>query len=186
MRQAFLLLAPSMRPSGVQEAVMGIEPNDKVTDVKISDPTATNEPFIFSFHLTKPMFVRVWEKESRAKLPLSDCRLDALGGYPTRWDNGDSSPMRLGPPRHCSYKIRIEFAAKFKTTLVTGVELRNDFASYEAQSELEGNAMTARRNLIIHKDELPSSFVIDYEALRQQLLKDSAVVVTLTDSVPTS
>ena len=186
LRQAFLLLAKSMRPWGVRGAVVGIGRNDKVTDVKMNDPTATEEPFFLSFHLTKPTFVRIWEKETSAQLPLSDCRLDALGGYLTRWDNEDSSQVRLGPPRQCSYKIRIEFAQQFKTAPPTAILLQNDYASYRAHCEIAGNALTASRDLITYKDELPSSLATDYEAFRQQLLKDSDLVVRLSDSVPAS
>jgi len=173
LRQAFLLLAGSMRPWGVQGAVMGIDRNDKVTDVKMSDPIATNEPFILSFHLTKPIFVRVWEKESSAKLPLSDCRLDALGGYPTRWDNGDSSPVRLGPPRECSYRITIAFPERVAAAAPTAISLQSDYASYKASYKLEGHVLTASRTLITYMDELPPSLTESYQAFRQRVLTDS-------------
>lgn len=186
LRQAFVMLAKSMRPWGVRGAVVGIGRNDKITDVKTNDPTATDEPFTLSFHLTKPIFVRAWGKETIAQLPLSDCRLDALGGYLTRWDNDDSSQVRLGPPRQCSYKVRIEFAQKFKTAPRTAMVLQNDYASYKAHCEIAGNALTASRNLITYKDELPSSRVADYEAFRQQLLTDSDLVIRLADSDPAS
>jgi len=152
---------------------MGIDRNDKVTDVKMSDPIATNEPFILSFHLTKPIFVRVWEKESSAKLPLSDCRLDALGGYPTRWDNGDSSPVRLGPPRECSYRITIAFPERVAAAAPTAISLQSDYASYKASYKLEGHVLTASRTLITYMDELPPSLTESYQAFRQRVLTDS-------------
>jgi transglutaminase-like putative cysteine protease len=186
LRQAFLLLAPSMRPTGVQGAVMGIDRSDKISDVNISDPTQTNDPFILSFHLTKRIFIPVWEKEWNAKLPLSDCRLDALGGYSARWDDGDSSNLRLGPPRECDYKVRIEFSPKFKTVPPNAIVLQNDFASYRAHSEIEGNTLTVSRTLNTYKDELPSSLATDYEAFGQRLLTDSAVVVTVVNQGPAS
>jgi hypothetical protein len=187
LRQTFLLLAESMRPRGVRGAVMGIERSDQVTDVKISDPTATDGPFILAFRLSKPIFVPLSKKQFGIKLPLSDCRIDAFGGYPmTGWDNGGSRNVRLGPPRECNYKIRIELPPKFKTALPTAIALHNDYASYKANYEIEGNTLTAGRNLNTYKDELPSSLATDYEAFCQQLLTDSGVVIRLADSVPTS
>jgi hypothetical protein len=104
----------------------------------------------------------------------------------TGWDNGGSRNVRLGPPRECNYKIRIELPPKFKTALPTAIALHNDYASYKANYEIEGNTLTAGRNLNTYKDELPSSLATDYEAFCQQLLTDSGVVIRLADSVPTS
>jgi hypothetical protein len=189
LRQAFLSLAGSVRQWGVQGAVMGIGRSDKITDIEISDPTATGEPFILSFHLTKPIFVRVWEKESSANLPLSACRLDALGGYPIRWDNGDSSPLRLGPPRQCTYRVTIAFPQRIEAAPPTAVSLQSDFASYKASYKLEGHLLTASRTLTTYMDELPSSLTESYEAFRQQgaqVLTDSGVVITVVSSGPPS
>jgi hypothetical protein len=64
----------------------------------------------------------------------------------------------------------------------TAIALQNEFASYEAHYEIEGNTLTASRNLNIYKDELPSSLANDYGAFREQVLTDSALVMNLSDS----
>ncbi len=183
VRQAFLLLAASMRPKGVQRAVVGIDRSDKVTDVKMNDPTATDEPYVLSFRLSKPIFVQLSERQFGLKLPLSDCRIDALGGYPmTGWGNGDSARIRLGPPRQCSYRARLEFAQKLKPQPPPAKTLKTDYAVYMETYTLEDNVLTVKRDLTTYVEELPPSVAATYKAFEQQVMKDPGVTVTLAGS----
>jgi hypothetical protein len=185
LRQALLSPSGSARPWAVESAVMGIDRNDKVTEVKMSDPTATNEPFVLSFRVNKPFFIRVWEKQSAIRLPLSNCRIDALGGYATTgWDTADSTKVRLGPPRQCQYKIRIEFFQNFTAALPKAVALQSDYASYKANYEIQGNILTATCGLATYTDDLSPSLAKDYDAFRRQLVEASGIAITVANLVP--
>ena len=89
--QAFLTPTGSMRPWGVPGIVKGIEKSDKVTDIKIGDPFATDKPSTLSFRFDKPIFVRPWEKHSQVALPLSESLKDDAV---VEWSGRNSSSLR--------------------------------------------------------------------------------------------
>ncbi len=177
--QAFLTPTGSMRPWGVPGIVKGIEKSDKVTDIKIGDPFATDKPFTLSFRFNKPIFVRPWEKHSQVALPLSESLKDDAV---VEWSGRNSSSLRLGPRRRCYYKVRIEFAKEFKPERPPTLNLQHDYASYNANYDLEGNTLTANRTFATYKDDLPLSLVADYAAFQKQMLADMDFGVTITEA----
>jgi hypothetical protein len=182
LRQALLTPSGAMRQWGVSGAVTGIDRNDRIADVKMSDPTVTTEPFTLSFRISRPTFLRAWGKQSSVELPLSECRFEAAGGEPTReWNNGNPTSVRLGPPRQCHYKIRIEFAKNFMVGLSPPLTLQSAYAFYNASYEVEHNVLSANRTLVTYRDELPFPLTEDYATFREQVMRDSVVPVTLAD-----
>src|SRR5437762_4910008 len=74
---------------------------DKISDIKISDPSATSEPFTLSF-VSMPHFAQFLSGVAKFRFPLADLDLpsavekglmDRSGG----WHRVESEPVRLGP-----------------------------------------------------------------------------------------
>ena len=158
----------------VPATVKGISRTDKVSDVKIGDPKATNEPFTFSFRVSKLLFLDLSKGPAELKLPMSDFHLpsaegDGVGERPRT----ASEPIRPGPPGERIYKIRLELPQGFKLEIPSDFELERDYGVYRARCKLEGDLLTVERKLVMRKDELPSALTEDYSAFRQKVLADS-------------
>lgn len=174
-RQVFLAPVESMWPVIVQGAVKGINRKaDKVSDVKISDPKATNEPFTLSFRVSKPFFLDLLKGVTELRLPLSDYPLSSLEGDSAgERPHAASEPVLLGPPSERTYKIRLELPQGFKPEIPSDFVLERDYGVYQASYKLEGNFMMVERKLTMRKDELPSALAEDYSAFRKKVLADS-------------
>ena len=93
LRQAFIGPIEPVWPITVQGVIKGIDRRtDKVSDVRISDPTATNEPFSLSFRLTRPHFTGRAGQTVKFRLPL---RFD----LPTAMEEGAHRRQRRMAPR---------------------------------------------------------------------------------------
>jgi hypothetical protein len=180
LRQGFIGPAPSVWPVIVQGVVKGIDRRaDKIDDVVIGDPTDTNQPFEVSFHIRKPIFIPVWEREWLAALPFSDFHLpSAEGDYTggTEWHRAKS--IQLGPPVEYSYTIGIRLGQRFTPSVPASLTLTKAYAKYQATYTLNGNLLMAERKLVTTKVELPSTDSEGYEAFRQAVLSDSARKLT--------
>ncbi len=141
-----------------------------VSEVKISDPAATREPFTYSYRVAKANYLDFSKKKSEVKFPASTVGLaNAIS------EDADSpDPIKLGAPNTHEYKIRLEFPVKCTVRPPLPVSVKRDYGSYEASYKLEGTVLTADRKLIISEAELPSSRVQDYLAFRRSVTEDLA------------
>lgn len=177
-RQVFIGPAESVWPFTVQGIVKGIDRRvDKVSDVKISDPTTTNEPFTLSFRISKPRFLDLSMGVIQFKLPMVDVPLPSVEGEGvtngSRWYRIESEPLHLGPPSEHTYKIKLELPQGFKLITPSDFESERPYGTYQASYKLERNFVMAECTLVIRKDELPSTLVEDYSAFRRKILADS-------------
>jgi hypothetical protein len=174
IREAFVGPVPSVWPLTVRGIVKGIDRKaDEVTDVVISDPTATNEPFTASFRIKKPIFIPVWEKEWAVTLPFSDFHLPSVeGDYKggAEWRRADS--IELGQPSKFSYSIRVRLKQKFTPNVPPPLTLTREYALYQAAYNFQGDLLSAERKLVTIDKELPMAASNDYDNFRQQVLSD--------------
>jgi tetratricopeptide (TPR) repeat protein len=150
-----------------------------VTEVKVSDPDATREPFKFSYHVSKANYFDQSKKKLDLKLPLP-----VLGLATADPDDADSpDPIKLGAPNTSEYHIRLELPAKYKTHAPLPVAQKRDYGNFEASYKLEGNVFTADRKLNVSVSELPSARVQDYLAFRRVVATDLAQPLSLETTV---
>ncbi len=147
-------------------AAMGGE----VTNLKISDPAATREPFTMSYDVAKPNFLDWSKKKNNLTLPLCQFNLPEFGDN----DDGDSDPdpRKLGPKAEYTYKIKLEIPAKYTAHAPLPLTVKRDYAEYSATYNLEGSTFTASRTLEVRQDEIPVPRVSDYEAFRRAVSSD--------------
>jgi len=168
IREAFIGPVESVWPITVQGVVNGINRKvDKIDNVKISDPTHTNEPFTLSFGISKPHFFDLSMGATQFKLPLSNFPL------PPAEKEG------VADAGEYAYKIRLEFQSNIDVIPPQPVAINSSYAAYDAKYRLDGNALIAERKLFIHRDKLPAAIAENYDAFREKVLADEAKPITL-------
>jgi tetratricopeptide (TPR) repeat protein len=140
-----------------------------ITNLKVSDPAATREPFTMSYDISRANFLDWSKKRTEMLLPLSSFSLPDAGNDDS---DTDTEPLKLGPKAEYSYKIKLELPAKYTARAPLPFSLKRDYAEYEATYRLEGNTFTAGRKLTLHQDELPAAREPDYESFRRAVTAD--------------
>ena len=151
-----------------------------ITNLKISDPAATREPFTMSYDVSKPNFLDWSKKKTEIVLPLVQFNLPDINDDDS---DADSEPAKLGPKADYSYNITLELPAKYTAHAPLAFSLKRDYAEYEATYKLEGGVFTARRKLTMRQDELPVARAADYESFRRAVGADLAQKLSLESAV---
>jgi tetratricopeptide (TPR) repeat protein len=139
-----------------------------ISNLKVSDPAATREPFTMSYDISRVNFLDWSKKKTDMLLPLSQFSLpDADDDSST-----DADPLKLGPKAEYSYAIKLELPAKYKAHIPIPFTLKRDYAEYQATYKIEGNVFTAGRKLTLLQDELPAVRASDYQAFHHAVNAD--------------
>jgi tetratricopeptide (TPR) repeat protein/transglutaminase-like putative cysteine protease len=175
VRRAFRSVASAQwqQVVGIMSSAEGL--GKDVSEIKVSDPDATREPFTFSYRVVKPNYLDQSKKQLDLKLPLP-----VMGLVVADPDDADSpDPIKLGPPNTRDYHIRLELPSKYTARAPLAFSQKRDYGNYEAVYKLEGNVLTAERKLAVSVAELPSSRVQDYLAFRRVVVSDLAQQLSL-------
>ena len=121
-----------------------------ITNLKVSDPAATREPFTMSYDISRVNFLDWSKKKTEMFLPLSQFSL------PDADDDGpDAEPLKLGPKAEYSYAIKLELPSTYTAHIPIPFSLKRDYAQYDATYKLDGNIFTAGRKLTLLKMSFP-------------------------------
>jgi tetratricopeptide (TPR) repeat protein len=142
----------------------------EVTNLKVSDPAATREPFTMTYDVSKVNFLDWSKKKSEIVLPLMQFNLPEVDEDET----DDSEPLKLGPKSEYNYHIKLELPAKYAAHAPLAISLKRDYAEYEATYKVDGGVFTAGRKLTLRQDELPVARASDYESFRRAVGSDLA------------
>ncbi|HKW16434.1 MAG TPA: DUF3857 domain-containing protein [Terriglobales bacterium] len=138
----------------------------EVSDLNVSDPAETHEPFRLDYKIEVANFLDWAKKKSDLVLPLSQLNMaDA--------DEDDPDPIKVGSPLEYTYRLKLEFPAKYSERAPLPFSMKRDYAHYEASYKVEGTVFTAERTLVTSIDELPSARASDYLAFRRAVLTDA-------------
>ena len=153
-----------------------------ITNLKISDPAATREPFTMSYDVAKPNFLDWSKKKSDLTLPLCQFNLPDLGDGDGDGD-ADAEPLKLGPKAEYAYKIKLDLPAKYTAHAPLPFSLKRDYAEYQATYKLEGTTFTAARTLTLRQAELPAPRASDYQAFRHAVSSDLGQFLSVENTV---
>jgi hypothetical protein len=142
-----------------------------VTNLKVSDPAATREPFTLSYDVSRVNFLDWSKKKTDIVLPLVQFNLPDVDTDDT---DADADPLKLGPKAEYSYNIKLELPAKYTAHAPLAFSLKRDYAEYLATYKVDGGVFTAGRKLTLHQDELPVARAEDYESFRRAVGADLA------------
>jgi len=140
-----------------------------VTNLKVSDPAATTEPFTLSYDVSKPNFLDWSKKKTQIILPLVQFNLPEVDEDNT---DADADPLKLGPKAEYSYKIKLELPSKYTAHAPLAFALKRDYAEYAATYQIENGVFTAGRKLTLRQDELPVARASDYASFRRAVGAD--------------
>lgn len=148
-------------------SVMGLD--GEVSDLKISDPAATHEPFQLDYRISTANFFDWSKKKSEIALPLSQINM------PDADEDAEKStePIELGGPGEYDFKIRLEFPAKYIARAPLPFSMKRDYGEYDANYKVEGPMFSAERKLVTSDRELPQSRASDYLAFRRAVAADT-------------
>ena len=149
-----------------------------ITNLKVSDPAATREPFTLSYDVAKVNFLDWSKKKSEIILPLVQFNLPDVD---TDAD-ADADPLKLGPKAEYSYNISLELPAKYTAHAPLAFSLKRDYAEYLATYKIDGGVFTAGRKLTLRQDELPVARAEDYESFRRAVGADLAQQLSIETS----
>ena len=144
-----------------------------ITNLKISDPAATREPFTMSYDVSKVNFLDWSKKKTEIVLPLVQFNLPDVSGNDSDSD-ADAEPLKLGPKAEYSYQIKLELPAKYTAHVPLAFSLKRDYAEYEATYKVDAGVFAAGRKLVLRQDELPVARAADYESFRRAVSADLA------------
>jgi tetratricopeptide (TPR) repeat protein len=153
-----------------------------ITNLKVSDPAATREPFTLSYDVARPNFLDWSKKKSDLTLPLCQFSLPDLGNDDDDGDS-DAEPLKLGPKAEYSYKIKLDLPAKYTAHSPLPLSVKRDYAEYQATYKLEGRTFTAARTLIMRQSELPAARASDYQAFRHTVSSDLGQFLSVENTV---
>jgi tetratricopeptide (TPR) repeat protein len=153
-----------------------------ISNLKVSDPAATREPFTMSYDVAKPNFLDWSKKKSDLILPLCQFNLPDLGNEDEDGD-ADSEPLKLGPKAEYTYKIKLVLPDKYTAHAPLPLSVRRDYAEYQATYKLEGTTFTAARTLTMRQVELPAPRAEDYQAFRHAVGSDLGQVLSVENTV---
>lgn len=137
-----------------------------VSNLNVSDPAATHEPFKLTYKVAAANFLDWSKKKSDISLPFSQVQMaDA--------DPDDTDPVQVGSPVNYVYKLHLQFPARYAETSPLSFTIKRDYGHYEATYKVDNNSFTAERTLVTTLNELPAARANDYLAFRRAVLSDA-------------
>jgi tetratricopeptide (TPR) repeat protein len=146
-----------------------------ISELNVSDPAETHEPFKFDYRIVAANFLDWSKKKSDLTLPLSQISMAEA-------DEDDSDPVKIGSPIEYSYKLRLEFPANYTESAPLPFSMKRDYAHYDASYKVDGSVFTAERKLVTSINELPPSRATDYLAFRRAVTADATQHLSIDSS----
>lgn len=146
-----------------------------VSDLNVSDPAATHEPFRLSYKVQAANFLDWSKKKSDIALPFSQVQMaDA--------DPDDTDPVEVGSPVNYVYKLHLTFPGKYTESAPLSFTVKRDYGHYIATYKVDKNDFTAERTLVTTLNELPAARANDYLAFRRAVLSDAQQHLSIDSS----
>lgn len=166
LRMLFRRISRNKWPDFLKQMTTYSGVTGEVSDVSASDPAQTHEPFQLDYKIEAANYLDWSKKKSDLTLPFSDITMaDA--------DEDSPDPVQVGSPVEYTYKLRIQFPAKYAEIAPLPFTMKRDYGHFEATYKAEGNVFTAERTLVTTMNELPAARASDYIAFRRAVLADA-------------
>jgi tetratricopeptide (TPR) repeat protein len=153
----------------------------EITNLKASDPSATEEPLTVDFDVTANNYFDWSAAESKFALPLASIHLPEVDEDD---DSASTEPIKLGAVRDDQADVKIAFPAKYKVHAPLNVDVKRDYAEYHAVYKNDAGQFTSHRTLKVTLTEIPQNRSEDFAAFRRVVKADEAQEVTLTNESP--
>jgi tetratricopeptide (TPR) repeat protein len=144
----------------------------ELSEWKVTDPSATKEPFAIEYRVAKANFIDWTKKEIQLRLPLSDFPLPLVAN--------DKKDIELGSPVRVEYRLRLEMDPGYQARSPLPISIKRDYADYQAAYALDAHVFTAERSFTSRLRTIPADRGGDYNAFRRVVVADDAQMLSLT------
>jgi tetratricopeptide (TPR) repeat protein len=159
----------------------------EVSEVNVSELTATDKPLEIEYRISQPNFLNWTSRSAPLHLPLPAVGLPRAEAEPE-----ETEPIELGTPLDVTTKLRLSIPAKYAARAPVAVGVARDYAEYRSRYSIEGNTITAERTIRFRQRELPASRARDYQAFvravradeEQAFALESTAAATATPKIP--
>ena len=149
----------------------------QVTNVDVSDPYATKEPFTVAYELEQPKFVD-WAKKT-VRIPALLPQL-GLPDPPAKPASGSATaPIELGTPLEVETRMTLHLPPGATASAPAGSSVERDYATYTSQYSANGSTITASRHIKFILREIPGARAADYNAFLRAVQNDETQDFTL-------
>ncbi len=147
-----------------------------VSDIQVSDPAATGEPFHVDLQLSEPNFFDWSSHTSQLVLPLPHTGLPDAREEEA---SASSEPIDLGSPLEITTRAELQLPAAFKAQAPVPVSVSRDYADYSSTYSVEGSKIIAERRLHFRMRELPAARNRDYLAFVRAVRSDEGQTLSV-------
>jgi tetratricopeptide (TPR) repeat protein/transglutaminase-like putative cysteine protease len=147
----------------------------EITNVKPSDPSATEKPFELDLDFAQANYLDWSSKKSKVGVPLL-----AIGLPDANEDSTD--PIRLGSPLDVTMDLKMTLPENFSARAPVAVSVERDYADFQSSYRFDNHILTAQRSLNFKMRELPAARVSDYLAFSRAVESDETQLLTVENS----
>jgi Flp pilus assembly protein TadD/transglutaminase-like putative cysteine protease len=147
----------------------------EITNVKPSNPSATEKPFELDLDFAQANYLDWSSKKSKVGVPLL-----AIGLPDASEDSTD--PIHLGSPLDVTMDLKMTLPASFSARAPVAVSVDRDYAEFKSSYHFENHVLTAQRSLNFKMRELPAPRVSDYLAFTRAVESDETQLLVVENS----
>ncbi len=147
----------------------------EITNVKPSDPSATEKPFELDLDFAQANYLDWSSKKSKVGVPLL-----AIGLPDANEDSTDT--IHLGSPLDVTMDLKMTLPANFSARAPVAVSVERDYAEFKSSYHFENHVLSAQRTLNFKMRELPAARVSDYLAFTRAVESDETQLLVVENS----
>ena len=153
----------------------------EASDVKVSDPANTNEPFELSYSISVPNYMAWSSKTPAFNVPLPQVSMPEVDEN----DEDQPDPITLnGAPVNADFKITLTVPEKYSIQLPLPASVKRDYGTYTVTYAQDKNVITAERKLVLNIRELPKKRLDDFAAFHRIVNSDQLQQIALENKSP--
>jgi tetratricopeptide (TPR) repeat protein len=171
LRAAFRQVPQSQWKDLVQQISYQLGYSGTVSDVSASTPEAVNEPFHFAYSYHRKDYPE-WSNH-RFTVPGLPFAMPPV-------HDETKYPIWLGSALQTISKSKVELPKGYAPQIPANVDLKYDFAEYQATYSQEAGTLLATRRLVIKQHEVPVAELADYRKFLNDMFDDVNQYVSTT------
>lgn len=144
----------------------------EVSDVKVSDPSDTHHPLVFSYKLDEANFLDWTTKSSQLGLPLP--RIDmSWADLDEDPDEERTKPYEFpGAPLESHATVKISLPEGYSYRVPVPIQVKRDYATFSSNYKLDGQSLTVDKKLSLNMREIASTRGSDLHAFARAVAAD--------------
>ena len=149
----------------------------EITNLNVSDPSATQEPFKVEYEITQAKFVDWAKKPVRIPALLPQIGLPDLPGKAVV---GEAAPkIELGTPLDVETQMTLKLPVGTKAQVPAGTAVNRDYARFSSKYGVAADKVSASRRVNFLLREIEGMRGMDYNAFVRAVQNDQAGLIVL-------